>query len=146
MPARASDWCTVGEYEMGVMGRLIAEISDHITHKYGEKYAERKLLNEALEKTPKKYKERRQNIGKRLAQVRQEINKIPVRASKYQLVIKDKNYFTRFIGWARGNGWLPDCRPATQWLAEFNKRLYRRKKNRELIAHYPYKSQNEVRG
>jgi len=69
-----------------------------------------------------------------LAEVRKKINDLPVRASKYQLVIKSKEYFTKFWGWACGKGWDPYIRPASQWLAEFNKRLYQRKKRRELIT------------
>jgi len=133
-PARAPDWCTVGEFELGVMGRLIADIHDHMSFKHGELYGERKHLNRALENTPKKYKAKRKQIGQRLAEVRKEINDLPVRASKYQLVIKSKEYFTKFWGWACGMGWLPDRRPATQWLAVFYKRLYLRRKGRELIA------------
>lgn len=52
------------------MGRLIADIHDHMSFKYGELYEERKNLNRTLENTPKKYKAQRKPIGKRLAEVR----------------------------------------------------------------------------
>ncbi|MCF7982681.1 MAG: hypothetical protein K9K86_11915 [Pseudomonadales bacterium] len=133
-PAIAPDWCTVGEYEMGVMGRLLAEINDHVTHKYGDLYAKRKHLNKALENTPKKYKRLRSQIGQQLAKVRQEVNRLPIRASKFQLVIKTKEYFSRFWGWAQGKGWSALGRPTRQFYAEFSRRSYLRKKKRELNA------------
>lgn len=130
-PARAPAWCTMGEYEMGVMGRLIAEIEEHMTSKHGKIYAERKNLNAKLEATPKDKKKQRQKIGRQLSAVRAKVNALPVRASKYQLVIKGQQFLNKFLGWAAGQGWNPDKRPSSQWAEEFNKRQYVRRKKRE---------------
>lgn len=109
--ARAPEWYTIGEYELGVMGSIIRDLFDAVNAKHGHKFAERKRLNterdnllklakqekEKTGKYPLWAKRKRQEIGKKLTAVRKEINDLPVRASKYQTVLKE-NWFPWFMG------------------------------------------------
>lgn len=132
-PARAPGWCNIGNYELGVMGRLIADIHDHLTHKHGEDYAKRKQLNADLQAAKKGSRTRRE-IGEKLQKVRAKLNALPVRASKYQMVIKGSKYLNRFIGWAQGNGWSHSKRPDSLWYSRVVDAIQRRRERRRLAA------------
>lgn len=132
-PARAPLWCCMGEYELGVMGRLISDVFDGLTARHGEDFAERKRLNAELDKAEKGSKARHA-IGKQLQKVRKKLNALPVIASKYQLTIKSEAAFTRFIGWAQSHGWSESEKPDSIWFAEFKNRMRRRKEYRRRKA------------
>lgn len=121
--ARAPDWVTVSKEQLHAMGQLIFDVYDHLTVQHGDKYQKRKRLNKALSDTPKNDKAARKRIGEKLAEVRAEIKQIPVRANKYQLVIKGTWNFNRFITWAKTPesnrhlwpDWLPDKPEGEHW-------------------------------
>lgn len=138
--SRAPAWVTISVSALGIMGRLIRETYDHIQHKYSKEFYKRKVLNEkrddvikrakAMQKShpdklyPIKAKTLREKIGAKLQKVRAVINAIPIRASKYQLVIKDKYTFYKFLQKAEAVGWGADAPPSTQW-------IYRQKRLRQ---------------
>ena len=126
-PARAPGWCSLGDYELGVMGKLIHEVHDHMTRKYGSDFRERKRLNQQLSDTPKGHKSR-QKIGERLQKVRAKLNALPVRASKYQIVCKGQESFNKFLGWVTSAGWDSSTRPDSIWFAEFKRQQAQRQK------------------
>jgi hypothetical protein len=131
------------------MGRLNADVHDHLTVKYSELYNRRRALKQDLDKVPKGSKARH-IIGRQLQTIREKIKALPIVASKYQVLLKGKLAFYEFMNWAncRQNWssnacpWLPekgpgeDCRegerPNSQWLAEFQKRLYWRRAIRKM--------------
>ena len=124
-PARAPDWVTLTESQLHTMGQIIWDIQDHLTVKYGDLYSERKKLNQALANTPKEKKAARQAIGKRLAKVRDQVKKIPVRCNGYNLVIKGVVEATRFFTWVKTPAeeskkyswpdWLPEMMSGWEW-------------------------------
>jgi hypothetical protein len=122
--ARAPAWVAISRAQIHTMGQLIYDIYDHLTVKYGDKYRERKLLNAKLAETPKAKKDLRQKIGKRLARVRQELNAIPVRCNKYQLVVKGKAAALSLFSWlvvptedgAVKEEWLPEKPEGWHWI------------------------------
>lgn len=110
--ARAPGWETYAIQQLHCMSQLIVDVYDHLSVKYGEKYRKRKKLNSALSAIPKEKKALRQRVGKKLAEVRQELNKLPVRCNKYQVLLRGKGAFYRFMNWAindtdNGDDWLP---------------------------------------
>jgi hypothetical protein len=114
--ARAPGWENYAIQQLHCMSQLIVDVYDHLTVKYQDKFIERKKLNNALENIPKEKKAIRQKIGKKLAAVRQELNALPVRCNKYQVLIKGKGNFYRFANWAlnendSGTDWLPSKGP-----------------------------------
>jgi len=145
--ARAPDWVTISVQEMGIMGRLIRETYDHIQHKYSSDYWKRKKLNEKRDQVikraravqaadpdnryPEKAKALRVKIGESLQKVRAKINAIPIRASKYQLIIKDKYTFFKFLQKAEAVGWGSDAPPSTKWIY-IQKRLRQAMNDSEL--------------
>lgn len=148
--ARAPDWFTIGTFELGVMGHLIREVFDSITAKHGAIFAERKRLNaerdavrerakqqmEECATGKKRYplwaKQARDRIGAQLMAVRKKINGLPVRASKYQLVLKGYGAYVQFLQWANRQGWDGEQRPDSHWYAEFKRRLYHKKRLRAM--------------
>lgn len=135
--ARAPGWETMSEGQLHVMGQLLRDVYDHITDKHGADYGERKRLNHAREvelkagkawaeknpgqPLPEDMKKRRHKIGEKLKQVREKIRKIPVRASKYQLVLKGKLAAFQFLNWAKSDtgsstaDWLPEKPEGMAW-------------------------------
>jgi hypothetical protein len=110
--ARAPAWETYAVKQLHCMSQLIVDVYDHLTVAHGEKYKERKRLNNSLAKLPKEKRALRNSIGKKLAEVRKKINEIPVRCNKYQMLLKSKGDFFRFMSWAvsdtdNGGDWLP---------------------------------------
>ena len=112
--ARAPSWVKVSESQLHILGQLIADIHDHLTVVHGPKYRERKRLNTELEKIPKSNRAARLAVGKKLQVVREELNSIPVRCNKYQVILKGKAAAARFFSWAR----TPDMTPNVDWLPE----------------------------
>jgi hypothetical protein len=128
--ARAPDWYTVQEAELGVMGRLIAELHESCLEKYGSLRIERNDLTRLRDATPKANKATRQKIGAKLAAVREKIEAVPIVTSKYQVILKGSAAFTKFIIWAKRAGWEHSQKPTSLWLSLFNGALARRKQAR----------------
>lgn len=139
--ARAPDWETISETQLHIMGKLIADVNQHMTEKYGQQYQKRKSLNQAMDRH-KKGSKVRYAIGKALAGVRKSLAHLPVVASKYQIILKGREAFDQFMSWARSdysinNDWLPDkgfgekylpsIRPDTLWYAKFKEIHYLRR-------------------
>jgi hypothetical protein len=158
--ARAPEWYTIGEYEMGIMGSLIREVYDSITDKHAALFYERKRLNLAREtirvqaktaqeknsgKYPLRAKQKLQQIGQSLMAVRQKINALPVRATKYQLILKGSATFNWFMGWSKAGGWSPNDRPDSHWLHRLKQRIYLRKRQRDAWRDYEIVEQLEER-
>jgi hypothetical protein len=148
-PARAPAWETLGEKQLHIMGRLIADVHDHLTHKYGELYNRRRALKKNLDQIPKGTKARH-IVGRQLQTIREKIKVLPIVASKYQILLKGKHAFYEFMNWANCEGkwsagacpWLPEKghgeayrageRPDSQWFAEFKQRHYLRRSLRRM--------------
>jgi hypothetical protein len=119
--ARAPEWETYAVQQLHIASQLIVDVYDHLTVKHGEKFAERKRLNNALSKIPKEKKGVRQRIGKKLAAVRESLNELPIRCNKYQVIVKGKGNAMRFLSWATndehdyGNDWLPEKPEGMAW-------------------------------
>jgi len=121
--ARAPAWLVVSYGQLHAMGQLIFDIYDHLTVKYGEQYRERKALNNKLSNIPKAKKGLRKKIGERLAKVRQELNDIPIRCNKYQVVIRGKGAACSFFNWLQRpteqgsvqEAWLPVKPEGLHW-------------------------------
>ena len=114
--ARAPDWVTLNEAELHVMGALIADVHDFHTKRYGAEFRERDRLRRNLDKTPKEKSGVRRAIRSWLAHVRERISKIPVVASKYQLIFKTREALDTFMAWAKSPGhWRAQC---CDWLPE----------------------------
>jgi hypothetical protein len=153
--ARAPSWQTIGTYQLGIMGHLIREVYDSIQAKHSEKFIERHKLREERERVralakkaqassaenryPLWAKQRLEDIGAKLCEVRNHINSMPVRASKYQLVIKNESHFEKFIAWAAAHGWHWLERPPSHWLAKFRTKLYARKTFRNAASWFESK-------
>lgn len=118
--ARAPDWVTVGKAQLHAMGQIIADVYDHLTHKNGPDYQERKRLNRQLDETPKTAKVTRQKIGQRLQKVREKLNALPIRSNKYQIILKGEDAKRTFMSWAMGDSnrppeWLPELPKELAW-------------------------------
>lgn len=121
--ARAPSWVTITEAELGVMGKLITDMHERATDKWGPLYQEKAKLKKQLEATPKCEKERRHMLGAQLEKARQLIAKIPVVAGKYQTILKGSEAFWKFMGHAAGAGWDAAHRPCSMWLHKFGEQL-----------------------
>ncbi len=148
--ARAPDWETVSETQLHIMGKLIADVSQHITEKHGAKFKRRRVLNAKMDKY-KKGSALRLAAGRALEKVRKELAALPVVASQYQLILKGRQAFDKFMSWAQADhsinaGWLPDKgygeayqyrkteRPDTLWYKKFKEIHYWRRACRKVIG------------
>jgi len=118
--ARAPGWAIYAKAQMHIVSQLIVDVYDHLTTKFGEQFRERKKLNNALSKIPKDKKGLRQRLGKKLAKVREELNTIPIRCNKYQVVIKGRGEAYRFLNWCvneedAGTEYLPEKEKGMAW-------------------------------
>lgn len=142
-PARAPSWITVQEYQLHTMGCMIADVHQHLTEVHGEDYKMRKVLKRRLDAVPKGTRLRR-IIGKQLEKVRARLERVPVVASKYQILFKDAGALALFLGWAKdargtppavswlphkgaGEVWRPGERPDTRWFDRFKENHYWRR-------------------
>lgn len=144
--ARAPSWQTIGTYQLGIMGMLIREVFDSISAKHSEKFierhhlrAEREKVREAAKKMqaesdkktyPLWAKNKLTAIGEKLTEVRAQIAALPVRASKYQIVLKGAEPFVRFMNWAIKTGWSWEKRPPSHWYAKMREKFHARKRAR----------------
>lgn len=118
--ARAPGWSVYAKAQLHIVSQLIVDVYDHLTTKFGEQFRERKKLNNALAKISKEKKGIRQRIGKKLAKVREELNALPIRCNKYQVVCRGRGHAFRFLNWCvnekdAGNEWLPAKEPGMAW-------------------------------
>jgi len=151
--ARAPEWETIEEKQLHIMGALIADVADHLQHKYGELYNKRKALKQSLESVDSvTMRDLRRYVGKQLEKTRDLINEIPVVATRYQIIFKCKTAFYEFMNWARSDGhWRADVcdylpekysgegykdgdRPDSHFYHEFKKRHYWRRALRHMPA------------
>ncbi len=119
--ARAPGWLVYAKAQLHIVSQLIVDVYDNLTQKYGEQFRERKRLNTALAKIPKNKKSIRQRLGKKLAKVREELNELPIRCNKYQVICKGRGNAFRFLNWCineedSGNDWLPEKEPGMAWI------------------------------
>ena len=113
--ARAPGWHVVSEHDLGRLGAMIADVYDHMTRRYGEKFQQRKKLKSALSTIPKDKVGLRRRIGERLTAVRAELNALPIRCNRYQIVFKKEAALNSFFAWAESSeqgdtsliDWLP---------------------------------------
>ena len=122
-PCRAPGWECVGRFQAGTMGGLIKDVHSYMQWRYGAVFDMRRESSQALADVRKKEKQGhrcqdKQKIAERLLRARRAIDRIPARASKYQLIIKGRDAFHDFMHWAQGRPkaksnfapWLPNCR------------------------------------
>jgi hypothetical protein len=139
--ARAPGWARLGEGQLHLMGQLIADVYDHLSVKFGEKFRQRKKLKQTLDKLPKHFTKTRQKVGQTLQAVRSELDSLPIRCNRYQVILKGSAAAARFMGWATnadddpGTDWLPEKPAGMAWIegrtpgprdTQFFARLYRR--------------------
>lgn len=133
--ARAPGWELIAIKQLGIMGRLIRDVYDSMQEKHGALYAERQRLNREREKVREKAKAAQEKhpenrypvaaknalekIGARLCKVRDTINALPARPGKYQLILKGREPFRRFMDWAERQGQSKAVVPASPWVGEF---------------------------
>jgi hypothetical protein len=163
--ARAPPWACIGKYELGIMGSLIADSHDFMSFKYGHICRERNQLNDALDTMKDQHKAikddggtvplasaaQRAKIGKKLQQIRTQMNDLPIVAGKYQISIKGKESFETFWTWAttgdrtgaedwlpvidQTETWNPNHKPDGLWYGEFLHRTrYRRQRQCEQTS------------
>jgi len=125
------------------MGSVISDLFDAVNNNHGDKYMLRKQLNQQHDdiiaiganekqktgKTPYWVQVKREKIGKELSKVRAQITALPVRASKYQTVMKE-GMLPWFLQRAARMGWKPNKRPDSQELAKFKRGQYDRQRKR----------------
>lgn len=117
--ARAPEWECWGQFEWGAMGAFINDLYDFLTLKYGPDYAKRRELKSALTKA--KNNQSRRFRAKKLDEVRERLNKVPVIVNKYQATFKNHGAFVEFLQWAKNAGeqdggeWLPPKEAGLSW-------------------------------
>lgn len=122
-PCRAPGWECVGRFQAGTMGGLIKDVHSFMQWRFGHVFEVRREASAQLASVRKREKQGhqcpdKQKIAERLVKARRAIDRIPARASKYQLIIKGHTAFHDFMHWAQGNSkkaannapWLPNCR------------------------------------
>ncbi|MFC3151786.1 hypothetical protein ACFOEK_12170 [Litoribrevibacter euphylliae] len=145
--ARAPEWVTLFESELGIMGSLIYDMHNHYEEVNNDLKAQRSTLGEMLQDykdapEPEKYQKKRISIGKALEKVRTKIKSLPFRTGKYQLLIKGVDAFTEFFTWATAScemqptrftphkpllsAWNPDNKPSCWSVDRIKKRQHRR--------------------
>ncbi|MBQ0721020.1 MAG: hypothetical protein KBT88_03545 [Gammaproteobacteria bacterium] len=114
--ARAPGWELMSRMQLDCMGQLIADIYDHLSFTNGPDYKQRQQLNRdtaALKaegavqrkknntkKSPGWIINKQRKVAKALAAVREKLDAIPVRASRYQLILKGEQAAKTFFKWA----------------------------------------------
>jgi hypothetical protein len=122
-PCRAPGWECVGRFQAGTMGGLIKDVHSFMQWRFGHVFEVRRDASAQLAKIRKREKQGhqcpdKQKIAERLVRARRALNRLPARASKYQLIIKGHSAFHDFMHWAQNTRekkvkysfWLPDCR------------------------------------
>ncbi len=131
--ARAPGWELMTRTQLDCMSQLIADIYDHLSFTNGADYKARQRLNrEAVDlkaegasqrkktgakKSPAWVVNKQKKIANALEKVRAKLDAIPIRASKYQVILKGEQAAKTFFKWAyhpTGSGsilptdWLPE--------------------------------------
>lgn len=108
--ARAPLFKPYGEGQLNSMGQLISECFDHISERFGHLFRNRKKLSEQLQ-SKNLSNEHRKKIGKELELIRKAIKKIPLKATRYQVILSGWGAAQSFFSWSRGENtcaeWLP---------------------------------------
>lgn len=146
--ARAESWTLVDEWELGLMGTIIREVYDRVTHKYGDLFNKRAELKAERER----YRENKQKppatIAYQLNNIRKNLSELKCAASKYQLIIKGKGTFNKFMGWMVASGYRPRKRPDSIWLANAKRLINESKWRRAAMTDHDLMSlaeANEIR-
>ncbi len=114
--ARAPGWELLSKMQLGCMSQLIADIYDHLSCTNGADYAARKRLNKEssalkaeaatqreknkTKKSPQWLVNKQKRVAKALEAVREKLDAIPVRANKYQIILKSEEATKIFFKWA----------------------------------------------
>lgn len=114
--ARAPGWELLAKNQLDCMSQLIADIYDHLTFTNGPDYKARKRLNEdaaklkaeganqrkknGTKKSPDWILKKQKKVADALEKVRARLDAIPVRASKYQVILKGEEAAKTFFQWA----------------------------------------------
>lgn len=114
--ARAPGWELLSKNQLDCMSQLIADIYDHLSYTNGPDYKARKQLNEQSAAMKVEASEQRKRLGKKkspawvvkkqkkiaaaLEKVRAKLDAVPVRASKYQVILKGEEATKTFFKWA----------------------------------------------
>lgn len=133
--SRAPEWSTIRKANLGIMGKLIAEMHNTSRLTYGHLFEEREKLKGILNQCSKRDKRFRIAIGKNLEKVRKKIREIPQITSKYQIIFKGEESFNRFIGYSLASGWKHSNKPISMWAATIRMR-FDRKDYQNLPAEY----------
>lgn len=140
--ARATGWEVICTNAAGIFGSLINDVYDYFIFNHGGKMKRREWLKNKLEETPKSDKKTRQKIGKALESVRKELNdtnNLPLRPSKYQLVLVGQNALRAVVNWAKDNKggdyapWLPKKERGVYWDEEEKPEGVWRRQYRKMI-------------
>lgn len=121
--ARAPGWCRIHVGDMHLLGLLIADVNQHVTEKYGDRYRARRNLKKSLDSIPKKKRGLRQVIGRRLERARKACDAIPIVASQYQIICKTADAYRDLRQWFEAQHhwpgsavpWLPEKPPGQAW-------------------------------
>jgi hypothetical protein len=93
------------------MGQLISECYDHISENFGWMFTDRRKLLETLAKENLSI-ESREAAKKGLNGIRKKINDMPIKCTRYQVILKGWANASAFFEWAKGekinNDWLPE--------------------------------------
>ena len=141
--ARAESWKIVGQWQLGIMGSIIREVYDRVTHKYGELFRRRAELKEQRNTAIQNKEKIQPRVTQELNKIREKLSAIKCAASKYQLIIKGKTAFNKFIGWMRGAGFIPEKKPDSLWLRNCKRLMYDYKKMRGAWAQWQLDSVQE---
>ena len=129
--ARAPGWEVLTKMQMDCMGQLISDVYDHLTFKHGQDYKDRKKLNWELDEARRAAKAARKASGKgkppawmtgtikileaRQKAVRERLDALPLRANRYQVILKSDKAYEEFMAWACNPKFNQDIAP---WLPE----------------------------
>lgn len=109
--ARAPKFELYSECQLHSMGQLISECYDHISQNFGWMFTDRRKLLETLAKENLSI-ESREAAKKGLNGIRKKINDMPIKCTRYQVILKGWANASAFFEWAKGetinSDWLPD--------------------------------------
>jgi len=137
--ARAPGWELMSKMQLGCMSQLIADIYDHLSFIHGPDYAARKRLNKETaalkaegasqrkknntKNSPNWIINKQKRTAAALEKVRARLDAVPVRANKYQIILKGEEATKIFFKWAYHPTGSASIYPA-DWLPEKPQGVY----------------------
>ena len=131
--ARAPGWELMSKTQLDCMSQLIADVYDHLSFTNGPDYKKRQRLNQAsseikaeaakqrkknnAKKSPAWVVKKQKKIADALEKVRAKLDAIPVRVSRYQIILKGEQAAKTFFKWAYHPTGSKSILPA-DWLPE----------------------------